>query len=207
VVAPAPTGEHKPLFPTSIYAVSKRDQEEMCLTIGRAYGIPTVALRYFNVYGPRQALSNPYTGVAAIFSSRLLNGNRPLIFEDGLQSRDFVHVTDIVQSNLLAMRNGHVSYDVFNIGTGRSLTILDVAHALSKAMDVEIEPEIVGRFREGDIRHCYADISKAQEVLVYKPRVAFEDGVSDLVGWVTAQESRDLVEGATRELEVRGLTK
>lgn len=207
VVAPVPTGEDKPLFPTSIYAISKRDQEEMCLAIGRAYGIPTVALRYFNVYGPRQALSNPYTGVAAIFSSRLLNGNPPLIFEDGLQSRDFIHVSDIVQANLLAMKNGHANYEVFNIGTGRPLTVLDVVRALSKALSVEIEPQIVSKFREGDIRHCYADISKAQRVLGYTSRVTFEDGTSDLVEWVSEQESLDLVDNATRELERRGLAK
>ena len=205
--APTATREDKPLFPTSIYAISKRDQEEMCLTIGRAYGIPTIALRYFNVYGPRQALSNPYTGVAAIFSSRLLNGSPPLIFEDGLQSRDFVHVSDIVQANLLAMENGRADYQVFNIGTGRCLTILDVAHALSQALGAPIKPEIVGRFREGDIRHCYADISKAEELLGYKPQVAFEKGIFDLALWVRQQHSLDLVYSATRELEIRGLTK
>lgn len=207
VVTHVPTNENKPLFPTSIYAISKRDQEEMCLAIGRAYGIPTVALRYFNVYGPRQALSNPYTGVAAIFSSRLLNGNPPLIFEDGLQSRDFVHVSDIVQANLLAMENGHANYEVFNIGTGRSLTVLYVARALSKALHVELEPQVVGKFREGDIRHCYADISKARRVLRYTPKVAFEDGISDLVKWVREQECLDLVDNVTKELERRGLTK
>jgi len=127
---PLPTDEEKPLFPTSIYAITKKDQEEMCLAVGRAYGIPTVALRYFNVYGSRQALSNPYTGVAAIFSSRLLNGKPPVIFEDGLQSRDFVHVSDIVQANLLAMERDEADYDVFNVGTGRAMTILDVANAL-----------------------------------------------------------------------------
>jgi dTDP-L-rhamnose 4-epimerase len=207
VVAPVPTREDKPLSPTSIYAISKRDQEEMCLVIGRAYGIPTVALRYFNVYGPRQALSNPYTGVAAIFSSRLLNGNPPLIFEDGLQSRDFVHVSDIVQANLLAMENDRANYESFNIGTGRSLTVLDVARALSKALGVELEPQLVGKSREGDIRHCYADISKAQRVLGYTPKVVFEDGIHDLVEWVSEQESLDMVDNATRELEMRGLTK
>jgi dTDP-L-rhamnose 4-epimerase len=202
-----PTNEDKPLSPTSIYAISKRDQEEMCLTIGRAYHIPTVALRYFNVYGPRQALSNPYTGVAAIFSSRLLNGNPPLVFEDGLQSRDFVHVSDIVQANLLAMTKDRANYGVFNIGTGRPLTVLDVAHALSRALGVNVQPKIVTRFRDGDIRHCFADISKAREVLGYAPKVAFEDGIPDLVKWVRDQESLDLVDKAARELEERGLTK
>ncbi len=206
-VTPEPTAEDKPLFPTSIYAISKRDQEEMCLTVGRAYGIPTVALRYFNVYGPRQAVSNPYTGVAAIFSSRLLNQRPPLIFEDGLQSRDFVHVSDIVQANLLAMQNGAANYEVFNVGTGRSLSILDVAHSLIRAMHLQIEPHIVEKFREGDIRHCFSDISKARRILGYTPRVAFEDGVPDLVGWVEKQESLDLIDQAVQELEQRGLTK
>jgi dTDP-L-rhamnose 4-epimerase len=207
VAVPVPTSEDKPLFPTSIYAISKKDQEEMCLAIGRAYNIPTVALRYFNTYGPRQALSNPYTGIAAIFSSRLLNNNPPLIFEDGLQSRDFVHVSDIVQANLLAMENGRANYQVFNVGTGRPLTVLDVAHALSKALGSEIGPHIVGKFREGDIRHCYATIAKAQQVLGYEPKVAFEDGIADLVEWVRKQGSLDLVDQATTELEQRGLTK
>jgi len=207
VVEAIPTSEDKPLLPTSIYAITKRDQEEMCLIVGRAYGIPTVALRYFNVYGPRQALFNPYTGVAAIFSARLLNGRAPLIYEDGLQSRDFVHVSDIVQANLLVMENGRANYQVFNIGTGRPLSILDVARALSDGLKAGIEPEIVGKFREGDIRHCYADISKAQEVLDYAPRVAFEEGISELVAWAREQESRDLVDQATSELAERGLTR
>jgi dTDP-L-rhamnose 4-epimerase len=207
VAKPVPTTEEKPLHPTSIYAISKRDQEEMCLTVGRAYGIPTIALRYFNAYGPRQALSNPYTGVAAIFSSRLLNGHAPLIFEDGAQSRDFVHVQDIVRANLLAMECTQADYEVFNIGTGRQLTIADVARALAKGMGVDIEPQIVAKFREGDIRHCYADISKAGRLLGYEPTVAFEDGIADLVQWAGAQQSVDLVTDATQELSSRGLTK
>jgi dTDP-L-rhamnose 4-epimerase len=206
-VTPEPTAEEKPLYPTSIYAISKRDQEEMCLTVGRAYDLPTVALRYFNVYGPRQSVSNPYTGVAAIFISRLLNQQSPLIFEDGLQSRDFVHVSDIVQANLLVMENEVANYDVFNIGTGRSLSVLDVANTLISAMDLAIKPEIVGKFREGDIRHCYSDISKARRVLGYTPKVGFEDGISDLLRWAKTQESQDLVNQAVQELEQRGLTK
>lgn len=141
-LTPLPTTEDKPLFPTSIYAISKMDQELMCLAVGHAYGIPVVALRYFNVYGPRQALSNPYTGVAAIFSARLLNGNRPLVFEDGLQSRDFIHVSDIVRANLLAMERDEANYGVFNVGTGEPHTVLDVAYALAKGLGVDIEPEL-----------------------------------------------------------------
>ena len=157
---PLPTDEDKPLHATSIYAISKKDQEEMCLAVGRTYGIPTVALRYFNVYGSRQALSNPYTGVAAIFSGRLLNGKPPVIFEDGLQSRDFVHVSDIVQANLLVMEQDAADYGVFNVGSGRAVTILDVAEALIDHLGCDVEPEIVQQFRAGDIRHCFADISR-----------------------------------------------
>lgn len=206
-VEPVATSEEKPPYPTSIYAISKMDQELMCLNVGRAYNIPTVALRYFNTYGPRQALSNPYTGVAAIFSSRLLNSNPPLIFEDGLQSRDFTHVSDIVQANLLAMENKAADFQVFNVGTGRSLTILDVAHVLAQGLGVEIKPEIVAQFRAGDIRHCYADISKARKLLGFEPRIRFEDGMADLVNWVRQQESVDRVEQARAELDERGLTQ
>lgn len=201
------TDEEKPLFPTSVYAVNKRDHEEMFLSVGRAYNIPTVALRYFNVYGPRQALSNPYTGVAAIFSSRLLNGNAPLIYEDGLQSRDFTHVSDIVQANLLALEKDEANYEVFNVGTGRSLTIRDMADALAEHLGVEVEPEIANKFREGDIRHCYADISKARRLLGYEPQMRFEDGVAELVEWVRHQKAEDNVAKAASELERRGLTR
>ncbi len=201
------TPEDKPLFPTSIYAISKMDQELMCLSIGRAYNIPTVALRYFNVYGPRQALSNPYTGVAAIFSSRLLNGKAPVIFEDGAQSRDFVHVSDIVQANMLAMERDEAVYEVFNIGTGRALSVCDVAMALMNELKVNIHPDIVGGFRAGDIRHCVADISKAQRLLGYAPKVKFEDGLAELVTWVKHQRADDGVDRARQELAQRGLIR
>ena len=204
-LAPVGTPEDKPLQPTSIYAITKRDQEEMCLAVGRAYRIPTVALRFFNVYGPRQALSNPYTGVAAIFSGRLLNGRPPVLFEDGQQSRDFVHVSDIVQALRLALTRDEAVYEALNVGTGRRLTILEVAQALIRLLGLNLEPEITGQFREGDIRHCYADIGKAQRLLGYQPRVRFEDGVRDLVDWVRRQSADDRVEAATAELAARGL--
>ena len=151
---PIPTKEGKPLFPTSIYAISKRDQEEMSLVVGRAYKIPVVALRYFNTYGPRQALSNPYTGAAAIFSSRILNNKPPVIFEDGYQSRDFVHVSDIVQANMLAMEKREADYEAFNVGTGRMLTILDLVNILIKKLEFDKEAVVTKKFRAGDIRHC-----------------------------------------------------
>jgi dTDP-L-rhamnose 4-epimerase len=202
---PLPTDEGKPLHSTSIYAISKKDQEEMCLTVGLAYRIPTVALRYFNVYGTRQALSNPYTGVAAIFSGRLLNDRPPVIYEDGLQSRDFTHVSDIVQANVLALDRDEMDYGVFNVGTGRQLTILDVAEALIDHLGSAQEPEIVREFRAGDIRHCYSDISKIQAV-GYQPTVRFEDGVAELVNWVRMQEAEDTFDSARNELTSRGLT-
>ena len=204
-LSPLPTDEDKPLHPASVYAISKRDQEEMCLCVGRAYGIPTVALRYFNVYGPRQALSNPYTGVAAIFSARLLNGNPPLIFEDGLQSRDFVHVSDVVRASLLAMKSEEANYEAFNVGTGRPLRVIDMAHALCRKLRPDIEPVIVNRFREGDVRHCYADISKIRARLGFEPRVRFEEGIEDLIGWIEEQTAADRVELAKEELARRGL--
>jgi len=202
-----PTDEEKPLYPTSVYAISKRDQEEMCLAVGRAYDIRTVALRYFNVYGPRQALSNPYTGVAAIFCSRILNNNPPYIFEDGMQSRDFIHVSDIAQASLLAMEKDEADYGVFNVGTGRHSTVLDIANILIRELSSSVNIDIVKKYREGDIRHCYADISKIQEKIGFRPKVKFENGITDLVEWVKNQEAVDQFEKSKKELEDKGLTK
>lgn len=207
---PAPTDEDKPLYCTSVYALSKKDQEEYCLVVGDAYGIPTVALRYFNVYGNRQALSNPYTGVAAIFGSRLLNKKPPIVFEDGRQMRDFVHVSDIVQANLLAMKApaGDVAGQVFNVGTGRPLTLLDVFKVLSCELGAgDIQPEIPGKFRAGDIRHCVADISKIRGALGYEPKVRFEEGMRELTAWMRTQKAEDRVEQAAAELARKGLAK
>ena len=207
LLLPLPTAEDKPLYPTSMYAISKRSQEEMCLSFGRAYKIPAIALRFFSVYGPRQSLSNPYTGVVAIFSSRLLNGKSPLIFEDGLQSRDLVHVRDIVQALLLCLERDAANHEAINVGTGRQVTILEVAKALGRELRVNVEPQIVNRFRAGDVRHCFADIGKAQRLLGYQPTVTFGDGIADLVDWVRRQTADDKVEVATAELVVRGLTE
>jgi dTDP-L-rhamnose 4-epimerase len=204
---PVATPESKPLDPASVYAVTKQDQEQFCIVVGRAYGIPTVALRYFNVYGAGQALSNPYTGVAAIFSSRLLNGQPPLIFEDGAQSRDFTHVSDIVQANLLAMESEAANFQAINVGTGVATSVKRVAEVLADGLGVTIEPEMIGRFREGDIRHCFADISRARQLLGYKPNVSFDQGIPQLLEWVRGQEAFDSVEQATRELQAYGLVR
>ncbi len=204
---PIPTPEEKPLFPTSIYAVTKRDHEEMFLSVGAAYGIPAVALRYFNIFGTRQALSNPYTGVMAIFSARLLNRNRPMIFEDGLQTRDFVHVSDVVRANLLAMEAEAADGRVYNVGTGRATSILQVAELLGEQLGVDEPPEVVGRYRAGDIRHCYADISRIQGELGYQPKVDLADGVAELLAWLRSQSADDRIDQATRELQERGLAR
>jgi len=205
-VSSEPTPEEKPLSPTSVYAVSKRDQEELCLCVGRGYQIPTVALRYFNVYGPRQALSNPYTGVCAIFSARIKNQRPPLIFEDGQQSRDFIHVSDIVQANLLVLNNPKADDGTFNVGTGRVTTIREIAQTLIQLYQEPLEPELAQKFRAGDIRHCTADISKLR-ALGFKPKVDLEEGLSQLVEWGKGVEAKDHVEQAAKELEGRGLTQ
>jgi dTDP-L-rhamnose 4-epimerase len=204
---PVATSETKPLQPTSIYAINKRDHEEMSLVTGAAYGIPTVALRFFNVYGEGQALSNPYTGVAAIFASRLLNEKAPLVFEDGKQSRDFTHVSDIVAGIMAALESDKAPGHAINLGTGRSTSVARVAEVLGEGIGVDVEPEFNERYRAGDIRHCYADISRAEELLGYAPKVTFELGMAALVAWLEDQHAVDRVDDAAGELAERGLTR
>jgi dTDP-L-rhamnose 4-epimerase len=204
---PIGTPESKPLQPTSVYAVSKRDHEELFLAVGNAYGIPTVALRYFNVYGSRQALGNPYTGVAAIFSTSLLNGNRPFVTEDGQQSRDFVHVSDIVRANLAALRCEAGGGRVCNVGTGRPTTIQRVAELLAEKLGKKIAPDVTGKFRAGDIRHCFADPGEAKRVLGFEAKVRLEDGIADVIEFARNQKPRDDAAKANRELSERGLTR
>ena len=206
-LSPVPTTEDKPLFPTSVYAITKQDQEQLSLVLGRAYGIPTVALRYFNVYGDRQELSNPYTGVCAIFSARLLNDQHPLVFEDGEQTRDFTHVSDIVQANLLALESDRTDFLALNIGTGVATSVLQIARLLANGLTKNFEPEVVSKYREGDIRHCVADISRARDLLGYTPKVSLKEGVPQLLNWVRQQTALDHVPQATSELETRALVR
>jgi dTDP-L-rhamnose 4-epimerase len=207
VLSPYPTPETKTPSLSSVYALSKYDQERLSLMIGRAYNIPTVALRFFNVYGTRQALSNPYTGVLAIFASRLLNNNRPLIFEDGYQKRDFVSVLDIARASRLAMQTPEADYEVFNIGSGQSFTIVEIAQKLAKILGKEdLVPEISGQYRVGDIRHCFSDISKAKEILKYEPQLTLDEGLIELAEWLQGQTAEDNVAEAKSELAARGLT-
>lgn len=203
---PIPTTEAKTPSLESVYALSKYDQERLFLVIGRAYRIPAVALRFFNVYGARQALSNPYTGVLAIFASRLLNDRPPLIFEDGRQQRDFVDVRDVVQGCLRALDVDAANGQVFNIGSGRPVSVLEVARELAATLDRQISPVITGEYRAGDVRHCFADISRAERVLGYRPRIDLDQGMRDLVAWLDGQPAIDRVQEARTELSERGLT-
>lgn len=203
---PMPTPEYKKPNLSSVYALSKYDQERLCLITGKAYNIPTTALRFFNVYGTRQALSNPYTGVLAIFASRLLNDNPPLIFEDGMQMRDFVHVKDVARACRLALENHDADGEVINVGSGNQYTIVQIAEELGKVMGKEIEPQLTGKYRVGDIRHCFADLTKAKQLLGYEPRVKFDEGLAELAQWLEGQIAVDIVNKATEELASRGLT-
>ena len=204
---PEPTAETKILRPTSIYAVNKRDHEEMVIATGAAYGIPAVALRFFNVYGERQSLSNPYTGVAAIFASRLLNDKPPLVFEDGGQTRDFVDVRDVARACALALQSQHAVGEAINVGTGKPTSVLEVGEVIARGLGREVEPEIVGQYRAGDIRHCYADTRKAEQLLGFKAEVEFESGMRDLLAWLENQEATDRVDDARAELAARGLAR
>ena len=201
---PSLTGENHPLRPTSVYAVTKRDQEELSLSLGRAYGIPTVALRFFNVYGPGQSLNNPYTGVAAIFASQLLNGQAPVIFGDGTQTRDFVHVRDIVRGIGLALDRSCPS-DAYNVGTGAATSILELAGRLAEALGFTGGIGPSGRVRAGDVIHCVADIARIRKALGFAPQVTLDSGLRDLISWAGEQQAEDRVAGAVGELESRGL--
>jgi dTDP-L-rhamnose 4-epimerase len=205
-LTPVPTPESKRPELASVYALSKYVQERMSLMIGAAYDIPTTALRFFNVYGTRQALSNPYTGVLAIFASRLLNNRRPTVFEDGHQRRDFVHVSDVAHGCRLAMESPGTAGQVFNIGSGRSISIAEVGTRLAHVMDKPaLGPEVTNRYRVGDIRHCFADISHARERIGYEPRIDFDQGLAELVSWLKLQEAEDGTERAAEELVRRRL--
>ena len=206
VLTPIATPETKVPALSSVYALSKYDQERLCLLFGDAYQVPAVALRFFNVYGPYQALSNPYTGVLAIFASRLLNDRPPMIFEDGEQRRDFVSVHDVARAASLALSVEEAAGHVLNVGSGQSVTVNEIAARFGRILGRDLEPQVTGKYRVGDVRHCFADISKAAEVLGYRPEVAMDDGMSELAGWLEGQVAIDSVDAATSELAARGLT-
>ncbi len=205
-LSPIPTPEYKKPNLSSVYALSKYDQERLCLIAGKAYNIPTTALRFFNVYGTRQALSNPYTGVLAIFASRLLNSNPPMIFEDGQQKRDFVHVKDVARACRLALEKEDSNGEVINVGSGNQYTLEELARKIAKVMGKDIAPIMNGKYRVGDIRHCFADLTKAKNLLGFEPNVDFDNGLAELALWLEGQIAVDSVNKATEELASRGLT-
>lgn len=204
-LAPVETPEWKTPSLASVYALSKYDQERMCLMIGQAYGIPTAAMRFFNAYGPNQALSNPYTGVLAIFASRLLNNKPPIVFEDGRQLRDFVSVRDVARACRLAMEAPAAAGQVFNVGSGVQYHVSEIARRMARILGKDIEPEVSGNYRVGDIRHCFPDISLARKALGFEPEVTLEDGLLDLAAWLEGQIAEDRFAEAKQELAVRGL--
>jgi dTDP-L-rhamnose 4-epimerase len=205
-LSPLPTPEWKRPALASVYAITKFVQERLVLTVAPAYGMEGVALRLFNVYGPGQALSNPYTGVLAIFAARLLNGKTPQVFEDGCQRRDFVHVNDVALAFLKALEVPQAAGGVFNIGSGRTVTVREIAEQMAAAMNrPDLAPEVLGKARAGDIRHCFADISLARERLGFEPRQDLAQGMRALAEWGCRQRAVDRALQARRELEVRGL--
>lgn len=207
LLRPVGTPESKPFHATTIYALTKQMQEELVLVFSAAYRIPAIALRYFNVYGPRQSLSNPYTGVAAIFLSRLRNRNAPLYFEDGGQSRDFIHVRDVARANVMALESTLAGQRVYNVGTGRAATVAEIAGLLGAALGVSIAPQIMHKFRTGDIRHCTADASRIADELGFRAEIELADGIRELVEWSCAEMPVDRVEQSLSELEARNLVK
>ena len=204
-IKPVPTPETLPLKSNSIYAISKKEQEEMALLIGKTYKIPVVSLRFFNVYGPRQSLSNPYTGVCAIFLSRIKNNNPPVIFEDGLQTRDFIWVEDVVNACILSMEKEAANYEIFNVGSGKPISILEIANLLIKLLGKDLKPDITFKFRKGDVRHCYADISKIKSKIGFEPKTTLEDGLKKLIEWAKKTKAEDKFEKAHKELKKKGL--
>lgn len=204
---PLPTPESKPLQPASIYAIGKRDHEEMALVWGRAYGVATTALRFFSVYGRGQALSNPYTGAVAIFASRMLNERKPVVFEDGRQMRDMVHVSDAVAALMAALDPDRGDGSSINIGTGVPTTVTDIADTLSRHLQIDVGIDLQNTFRAGDVRHCFADIALARDVLAFEPQMSFDDGIRDLAGWLVEQVTdTERLEVATTAMAERGLT-
>tara|TARA_B110000459_G_scaffold149556_1_gene162949 strand:- start:2187 stop:3314 length:1128 start_codon:yes stop_codon:yes gene_type:complete len=203
-----PTDEKSIIHPSSIYGINKQQQEQMVMLMGESLGIPSVAFRYQNVYGPGQSLSNPYTGILSIFSTRILNGNDLDIYEDGLESRDFVYVDDVVDATILGIEKEEANGEVFNVGSGIATTVKEIAEFLKKCYNSDIRICISGKYRLGDIRHNYADLNKAKSLLGFTPKYNFKKGISEFVNWVKTQEvNDDKYEKSIQELKDKGLMK
>jgi dTDP-L-rhamnose 4-epimerase len=208
---PLAMAEDRPLQPVSIYGLAKMDEEVETMLVGRFYQIPVVAFRYFSVYGPRQSLTNPYTGVIARFGTRLISGKPPLIFEDGQQLKDLIHVRDVVRANLMAMEKDAANYQVFNLGSGAGVTVQGIARLIAEKLGSSIEPVFTGQFRRGDARHGWADISKAHRLLGWQPSLTVEEGIADLCRWLASLPEEQIglavraYENAEREAETRAV--
>lgn len=205
IVKPVATDEKALDFPNSIYGFSKKAQQDMSLILGKLYNIPTAVLRGFNIYGPRQSLSNPYTGVTAIFISRFKNNQQAVVFEDGLQTRDFVSVHDVVSAFILALEKDQANYELFNIGSGKGTTILEIAQTLSKLLGKSGLIRVNQDFRKNDIRHCFADNSKAKKLLGWGPKISLEKGFKELIEWSEGEKAEDKFSKAQQELQQKGL--
>ena len=205
LVDPLPTPEEISRDPISVYALTKQVQEDLLRTFSSSYGIPSVILRYFNVYGTRQAINNPYTGIGAIFTNRALSGKDIIIYEDGMPGRDFVNVRDVVQANILALENQKAENGIFNVGSGERLTVLDLAELIRLRTGSKVGLEFSGKYRVGDIRDCYADLSKSRSVLGYDPQVSFNEGVDELIFWARGEQLEDRFEEAEGALRERRL--
>ena len=202
------TDEDSKIHPSSIYGITKYDQEQMILVTCKSLGILAIALRYQNVYGPGQSLSNPYTGILSIFSTRILNNNPINIFEDGKESRDFVFIDDVVNATILAIQDNKLKSYSFNVGSGVSTTVQTVAESLKKLYQSNVDINVSGNYRLGDIRHNKADISKIKKYLGFIPKVSFEDGLKQFVNWVKEQEvNSDNYEQSINEMKDKGLMK
>lgn len=203
-----PTDEESKIHPSSVYGITKQNQEQMVLNVCKSKDIPAVAFRYQNVYGPGQSLKNPYTGILSIFSTQIRNGNNINVFEDGMESRDFVYIDDVVNATILGIENEKANYEVFNVGSGVQTTVLDVAKQLRENYNSDIEIKVSGNFRLGDIRHNFASLSKIQGKLNFKPAFDFEKGVGLFVNWVKSQEvQEDTYQKSINEMKAKGLYK
>lgn len=202
------TTEETKIHPTSIYGITKQMQEDMCMVVGKSLGIPVVAYRYQNVYGPGQSLKNPYTGILSIFSTIIKNNNSINIFEDGKESRDFVYIDDIVEATVLGIEKDEANFESFNVGTGVCTNVIEVANTLKSKYESNTEISISGNYRLGDIRHNYADLTKINDKLGFVPSIDFETGIGRFVDWVNQQEVvEDNYEKSIAEMKEKGLYK
>jgi len=203
-----PTDEQSKIHPSSIYGINKQQQEQMVMLMGESLSIAPVAFRYQNVYGPGQSLSNPYTGILSVFSTRILNGNNLDIYEDGEETRDFVYIEDAVDATILGIEKEEANGHIFNVGSGVSTSVLDVANTLKRLYNSEINITVSGKFRLGDIRHNFADLSKSKDILGFTPKYNFERGITEFVNWVKTQEvMEDKYEKSIQQLKNKGLIK